>query len=328
MPRDRPRNEDEDDETENFWKGLARDALVAGLIVLVFLGALYAYAGVWPPLVVVESSSMQHGDLQSSIGVIDTGDMVFQQAAPTRDSIVTYVQGRVSGYATYGDYGDVIIFQRPGSPTPVIHRAIMYITLHANGTADVPDITALPTAEWTALNGAGPTRDPVFLRSLTIRRMGFEHNINLTFTFGGIGVGPDRIGYVTMGDNNSYRQCRLTQADCRDGYDPMSWLPRLQDIRGRARGEIPWLGLIKLTLQPTDSCCSGWGDPEAPHNSWDGLLVTLIFLAALPFILEYAGRGWTKYVSPRLPDIPWPWKRKKDSDEELDLIDDDSDPED
>jgi len=254
--------------------------------------------------------------------------MVFQQAAPTRDSIVTYVQGRVSGYATYGDYGDVIIFQRPGSPTPVIHRAIMYLTLHANGTADVPEITALPTAEWTAVNGAGPTRDPVFLRSLTIRHMGFEHNINLTFTFGGIGVGPDRIGFVTMGDNNSYRQCRLTQADCRDGYDPMSWLPRLLDIRGRARGEIPWLGLIKLTLQPTDSCCSGWGDPEAPHNSWDGLLVTLIFLVALPFILEYAGRMWTKYVSPRLPDIPWPWKRKKDSDEVSDLIDDESDAED
>ena len=326
MPRDRGRNPEGDDKPESFWKGLARDAFIAGIIVALFLGVLYAYAGVWPPLVVVESSSMQHGDLGSSIGVIDTGDMVFQQSAPTRSSIVTYLEGRASGYATYGDYGDVIIFRRPGSPTPVIHRAIMYITLHANGTADVPDITGLPTSEWNALNATGPTRVPMFLRSLTIRHMGFEHNINLTFTFGGISVGPDRIGFVTMGDNNSYRQCRLQPTDCPDGYDPLSWLPNLQDVHGRARGEIPWLGLIKLTLAPTESCCNGWGDPEAPRNSWDGLLGTLIFLVALPFILEYAGRGWMKYVSPRLPEIRWPWKRKVES--KSDPTEDETDPDD
>src|SRR5256886_2101252 len=83
------RKRDDEDRPESFWKELARDALVAGLIVTVFLGALYLYAGVWPPLVVVESSSMQHGSEASSIGVIDTGDMVFQQAASTRGSIIT-----------------------------------------------------------------------------------------------------------------------------------------------------------------------------------------------------------------------------------------------
>ena len=41
--------------------------------------------------------------------------------------------------------------------------------------------------------------------------------------------------------------------------------------------------------------------------------MTLIFLVALPFILEYAGRGWTKYVSPRLPRIRWPWKKERTS---------------
>ncbi|MCI4371574.1 MAG: hypothetical protein L3J78_02895, partial [Thermoplasmata archaeon] len=53
----------------------------------------------------------------------------------------------------------------------------------------------------------------------------------------------------------------------------------------------------------------GWGDPEAPKNSWDSLLVSLIVLAALPFLLEFAGHRWTKYVAPRLPKIPWPWRR-------------------
>src|SRR5713226_1852201 len=153
MPRDRSRDEEDDEEDENFWKGLGRDLLVAAIIVVVFLAAIYLYAGVWPPLVVVESSSMQHADRESFLGVIYTGDMVFQQAAPTRSSVVTYLEGRATGYATYGDYGDVIIFRRTGNPTPVIHRAIMYITLHppngtADPTADVPGLLGI--SNWTA----------------------------------------------------------------------------------------------------------------------------------------------------------------------------------
>jgi signal peptidase I len=317
MPRDGRRNRKEG-EPENFWKGLARDALIAGLIVALFLGALYLYAGVWPPLVVVESSSMQHGDDASSLGVIDTGDMVFQQAAPTRGSVITYLEGRASGYSTYGDYGDVIIFRKSGAPTPIIHRAIMYVTIHVHGpvnaTADVPDILLLDDSEWSAQNASGPTRNPNDLQSLTIRHMGFEHNIDLTFNFKSTTSTVDRTGYVTMGDNNLVESCGQRNP-CSEGYDPIAGMPRLQDIQGRARGEIPWFGLIKLTLEPTDSCCPyGWGSTGrmgAPKNSWDSLLITLIFLVALPFILEFAGRGWKKFVSPHLPKIPWPWRKSK-----------------
>jgi signal peptidase len=272
---------------------------------------MYLYAGVWPPLVVVESGSMQHSEDVSSIGVIDTGDMVFQQAAPTRASVITYVEGRVSGYATYGDYGDVIIFRKAGAVTPIIHRAIMYIRLYANGTADVGDLAGLPTAEWDALNASNmPTRTPVFLRTLTIHHMGFEHNVNLTFSFPRITVAY-RDGFVTMGDMNLFQACQLTPTDCVSGYDEISLIPRVQDVQGRARGEIPWIGLINLVLAPTETCCSdGWFDSRAPPNSWDSLAVTIVFLIALPFILEYAGRGWTKFVSPHLPKIRWPWTRK------------------
>src|SRR5439155_300108 len=51
MPRDRSRDDEDDEEEENFWKGLGKDLLVAAIIVVVFLGIIYAYAGVWPPLV-------------------------------------------------------------------------------------------------------------------------------------------------------------------------------------------------------------------------------------------------------------------------------------
>ncbi len=313
MPRDDP---EEEEAPENVWLGLARDLLVAGVIVAVFLASMYAYAGTWPPLVVVESSSMQHSGQESFLGVIDTGDMVFQQAAPTRSSIITYIGGRASGYSTYGDYGDVIIFNRPGDPTPVIHRAIMYVTIRTNGTADVPDL-ALLTSDWSATDDAGlPTTSPYFVQTVTIHNMGFNHRFNITFDFrttGSLVRFAPRSGYVTMGDQNAYLACAIS-LNCgappnRIPYD-YGWMPRQSDVIGRARGEIPWFGLLKLTLSPTDSCCYSWGDPEAPKNSWDSLIVGLIFLFALPFLLEFAGRGWTKYVAPRLPKVRWPWRRK------------------
>src|SRR3989442_5959813 len=181
MPRDRSRQEEDDEEDENFWKGLGRDLLVAAIIVVVFLAAIYAYAGVWPPLVVVESASMQHSGQDSFLAVIDTGDMVFQQAAPTRADVVTYLEGRASGYSTYGDYGDVIIFRRPSSATPVIHRAIMYVTVNTNDTADIPDLVGLPNSEWQSADIAGATTYPYALRTETIHRRGFTHNLGITF---------------------------------------------------------------------------------------------------------------------------------------------------
>lgn len=247
---------EEDPEKEGSWKDLLRDVLVAVVIVAIVLGGTYAYTGSWPPLVVVESKSMQHGDQASSLGVIDTGDMVFQQVAPARESVVTYVEGRARNYVSYGDYGDVIIFST-GAGTPIIHRAIMFITLHDPGplaaqlgTANVPDILLLPEEDWFAFNETGETRNPVGLRNLTIHRMGYRHDVSLTFTFTGYSSTADRSGYVTMGDNNLYGpQC--TPPDCDAGYDSLTGIPRQRDVLGRARGEIPWIGLIKLTLQPT-----------------------------------------------------------------------------
>jgi len=319
MPRE-VRNDEEDEESEGLWKGLVRDLLVAGIIVVIVLVGIYVYTGVWPPLVVVESQSMQHSGTESYFGVIDTGDMVFQQAAPNRADVVTYLEGRASGYATYGDYGDVIIFRHASDPTPVIHRAIMYVTLHNNGTYATADVDRLSQLTgWEATTDSGPITCPptcsgLYLRTLTIHRMGFRQNLGITFDFANsfLFFAP-RSGYITMGDYNAaFISCATPPFDPCAGtpYD-RQWLPVQGDIIGRARGEFPWFGLLKLTLQPTITCCSGWGDPEAPKNSWDSLAVSLVVLFAFPFILEYAARGWKKYVSPRLPEIRWPWRRAK-----------------
>jgi signal peptidase len=312
MPRDPPTKAE--DEDPNFWRGLGRDLLIAAIVVALVLVAIYAYAGVWPPLVVVESSSMQHGGQESFLGVIDTGDMVFQQAAQDRASVVTYLEGRAAGYQTYSDFGDVIIFRRSSNPTPVIHRAIMYIVLHPDGTADVPALAGLPESEWEGSDSFGQvTHNTTSLRYVTIHGMGYARDLGITFDLGAFAGSGRTEGYITMGDNNAYVYCSTSRDPCRPSvpYD-QGWLVRQADIIGRARGEIPWFGLLKLTFSPTPSCCNGWGDREAPKNSWDLLLASILFLIALPFLMEYASRGWTKYVSPHMPKIRWPWRRRRE----------------
>lgn len=306
MSKPRPSKEDEEESPDGGWKSWARDIAIAVIIMAVLLGAIYAYTGIWPPLVVVESSSMQHSNSVSSIGVIDTGDLVFVQAAPARSDVVTYLEGRASGYSTYGDYGDVIVFRiaRDPTATPIIHRAIMYLVPNGTSLADVPDLARLPASEWQGYRNGLAVSGAYGLSAVTIHEMGWQHDLGITFNlaafmsaFGG------HAGYVTMGDNNAYNECRPSGGLCTGQTYDTGWFPSQGDIIGHARGEIPWFGLIKLLLSPASTCCQGWGDPGAPANSWSSLALAIVFLVALPFIVEGAAWGWSKYA--------WPWLKPR-----------------
>ncbi len=305
MPKDKAApDKPEKRKPDDGWRSWVRDIAIAVLVMAIILGAIFAYTGVWPPLVVVESASMQHSSTESYLGVIDTGDLVFVQNAPTRADVVTYVQGRATGYTTYGDYGDVIIFRLHSRPqdTPIIHRAIMYVIPNGSaGTtafADVPDLKLLPAADWMGTDASGnPTHAPYHMQAVEIFNMGYRH-LNITFNFSDLlqfwTLGA---GYLTMGDHNA------------PTYD-RTWFPSQGDIIGHARGEIPWFGLIKLILSPASTCCQGWGDPAAPANSWSALAISLVFLVALPFLLEAAAWAWGKYAWPRIkPRLPQ-WRRR------------------
>ena len=111
--------------------GLLKDVVIAFVIVIIVMASLWAFSGgIWPPMVVVESESMMHGD-DSQIGVIDTGDLTIVKKIHDRHDIITYVEGnpeykvqwtegsnpqdevsffgKSSPHRTYSDYGDVII---------------------------------------------------------------------------------------------------------------------------------------------------------------------------------------------------------------------------
>ncbi len=308
-----PRDEEEEKEDKGGWKAWARDIAVAVIIMVVILGGIWVYTQQWPPLVVVESSSMQHGDTSSDLGVIDTGDLVLVQTAPTRTDVVTYLQGRASGYTTYGEYGDVIIFRIYNLPgeTPIIHRAILYVIPNGTDAANVPDLAGLPLSDWQGTDRNGqPTNSPYGLTSVWIRGMGYNRDLNITFDLSYfarvMSVEPlyrRGAGYITMGDNNAYHRCQVKDPCSSIPYDT-SWFPIQSDIIGHARGEIPWFGLIKLLLSPAPGgCCQSWGDPGAPRNSWDSLAIGLVVIIASPFLIEAAAWAWSSYA--------WPWVKPR-----------------
>ena len=341
-------------------KGLVRDLVVAVVIVGGFFGGLLAYTQTYPPIVVVESESMQHADTVSYVGVIDTGDLVLVQAARERRDVVTWIEGKVTGHQTYGDFGDVIVFRKPGfssDSTPVIHRAIMYVVPSPTDpdAYDIPDLERYPDVWWEGVAaGDVPVQSPFGLHSVTIHRMGWQGNLGITFdleSFARSSTGGVA-GYITMGDNNAYGACSVNPDPCQPlrPYDLFGVVPQ-GNVLGRARGEIPWFGLLKLTYEPTPTkiagsvigvvaafvllrkegdvvlvtavlvfaivgyiafsyiepgrpfstgCCSGWGDADAPANSWTSLAIALPLVFGSPFLVEAVVWAWGRYVAPRI----------------------------
>ena len=112
---------------------IVRDLVSSALVVLLIGVVLFAISGVWPPMVAVESGSMEPH--------MSRGDLVFvveeSRFAPTaaRDptGVVTYRIGKRVGYRKFGSYGDVIVY-RPNNTgeTPIIHRARFWVNESEN----------------------------------------------------------------------------------------------------------------------------------------------------------------------------------------------------
>jgi signal peptidase len=97
-----------------------KDLVVMLALVVVVCGALYLYAGIWPPLVSVEGTSMyphmQDGDLVVLRG-LDRVHVSTSNVAVNDD------------YRKFNGFGDVIVYIPMGNRTrvPVIHRAIYWV---------------------------------------------------------------------------------------------------------------------------------------------------------------------------------------------------------
>lgn len=259
----------------------AREAMLAGGLVILLLGSMWAATGSFSPMVVVESGSMMHTE-EGSIGSIDPGDLVLVMN-PDRVDIVTFVEATEEGnanfgYETHGMAGDVIIYQKNGgSDTPVIHRPLLKAVANESGGWDVLGTTLrnVDSVTWT-LDYQCPYHGGTY--DLMIDRWVPPHE-----------------GYLTTGDNVDSNGCKIdqlraTNPDASEQYIRGNGLKdengnpvlAVKDdwVVGVASAEIPWLGAAKLFFSGTSSSVS--------DQTWRGLGVVIAVIIAVPYILETA----------------------------------------
>jgi signal peptidase len=259
-------------------KGFKGLFIAAAIVIIVILG-LFAYSGLWPPLVVVESESMQHSDTTSYIGVIDTGDLVVVKSVPSLSEIKTYVSSLNDGYKTYGDYGDVVIYERDGSVVqqPVIHRAMVELVFNSTSYSfDVPSLANVPLDKWS-VGGQHSGQWYDLTSTLEIYHVGYrDQTVTISLSsllgyFESNGIAPHG-GLITKGDHNLlYDQSPMANI----AHEPVT----AQWVVGVARGEIPWFGLIKLWV-------GGNMPAQTPENSKTDLILTIAVIIAIPITLD------------------------------------------
>ena len=100
--------------------GILRDLVSVAKVLLVFAIVSQLFLGTWTPMRAIESQSMEPH--------MKIGDIVFIQSM-SRTDVVTQQDGEKSGYETFGDYGNVILYKKYGrnDETPIIHRAMYYV---------------------------------------------------------------------------------------------------------------------------------------------------------------------------------------------------------
>ncbi|MCD6107897.1 MAG: S26 family signal peptidase [Thermoplasmata archaeon] len=251
-----------------------RDIVIAFLILLTIMVSLWGYTGQpFPqaPLVVIESGSMMHKDASfGKLHTIDPGDLVLVVAVHSKADIITYGEAKNGEKTcfTYGSYGDVLIY-RPDTNgdgsisdyidkdrTPIIHRAMCWVEYNK-------DTRLYTVKEYGIINAT----------SITIEELGLEN------------YKPKWSGFITKGDNNPV--CDQSNIY----YSPICPQPvPVSHIIGKARGEIPWFGLIKLAffgnnVEPQE----GWTTilfATAPTDCWICLGICLLILILIPFSLD------------------------------------------
>ncbi len=286
---------------------LVREVGVAAVVVVVVLAALWGGTGQsFPgeaPVVVIESGSMMHCKVPMSfpcdperygrVGTIDPGDLVFVRDVDTADDITTFADG---GKSRYGMAGDVIIYRKDGNDlqTPIIHRAMAWLQVHDNFTYSVPAL---------GIRYAEDLNDPLLgpdspyglprnyagqLETEITRRIDcYERNLQGSGCFGleprdDVPAPSDFSGFITRGDNNG-------QAD----QPGISRLPvQASWVLGKARGEVPWLGLVKLGFTDVTGKYFS-GQPTSHYERAPGDLKTMLFISlgiliGTPLIVEAA----------------------------------------
>jgi len=246
------------------------------VILSVCIGGLFIYSGLNSPITVVESNSMQHSQNTSYIGVIDTGDMIIMRD-PSETTITTYIEGSVSDYSKFGEYGDVIIYYRGEIYNPVIHRAFLWLEYNADGTWSAPSLEQY-TGDWTVGNHNSENKWENMTGVLSFTNLGFDGSSYATINLDVLTNNHPHSGWLTKGDNNTYFDQEVGIA--------LYGLITEETLKAVAGIEIPWLGCIKLYITNNYENIK-----MIPANSIPCLFITMvdliIFFVVLMLFLDF-----------------------------------------
>lgn len=296
---------------------MARDVLVSAAVLFVVGTVLWTYTDQWSPLtapvVVVESESMMHGPFGpcapdgiecghafsspgfGRVGTIDPGDLVLVKKVRSLDDVETAFG--MGGRSGYGGHGDVVVYKNGNGP-PVIHRAMIHIVAQPEDCRPggaTPCQIRVPEAcdrrtdafvrdgDWASYCEftSQPLKFKIERNGLWLR---FENYPCMTSS----ACPPLHSGVITKGDHNP-------ESDQASGL-AFGGPVRLSQIVGKARGEIPWVGLLKLALRG-NPIYHPQNDPTradqwtilagtAPWDEWTALALAIGALVGLPFVAE------------------------------------------
>ena len=227
---------------------------------------------------------MQHDDNRSAIGVIDTGDVVVVSEPQTYGMPRTYLDSLSDGYRSFGEYGDVIIYQSPDEDVPIVHRALCELVYNSSARGfDIPGLANLSDDAWSTPDGSRSWRGlNDYVELYGIGYAGVTVRIDLNSTYRAVAEDPHG-GLVTMGDNNwedvdGERIGIVDQGSLVEG--PVKW----EWVIGKVVGEVPWLGTIRLLL-------TGTMPYYMPLNSVFLLLTSVASIIMLPIALRASARA-------------------------------------
>lgn len=109
--------------------GLLREVAIGLAIAAVLAALLFGLSGVWPPMVAVESESMEPNLYRGDLVFVVEEHRLDSPAAVEETGVVPSRVGERVGHETFGGTGDVIVYHPDGRDrsTPIIHRAEFWV---------------------------------------------------------------------------------------------------------------------------------------------------------------------------------------------------------
>ena len=124
-----------------------REVSYSAAIVLGIGLLLFGISGVWPPMVAVQSGSMEPNMEKGDLVVLTEPGRLAPEAADDA-GIVTQETGAAAGYRSFGGPGSVVVYDVPEGGPPTIHRVHLAVEDGENWVAKAnPDYTGGETCD-------------------------------------------------------------------------------------------------------------------------------------------------------------------------------------